>query len=123
GRNLRVRRARRAAPLRGKAHRSRRRRASRPLARQDGGWRAICIVTARRAAARLLDHGGTMAEENKRTILVTGATGHQGGTLARVLLERGHKVRAFTRFPTSEGARRVERLGAEIYRGDFEDLP
>lgn len=65
-----------------------------------------------------------MAEaKQQRTILVTGATGHQGGTLARVLLERGHKVRAFTRFPTSEGARRVEQLGAEIYRGDFEDLP
>lgn len=61
--------------------------------------------------------------ETRRTILVTGATGHQGGTLARVLLERGHAVRAFTRFPASEGARRVEQLGAEICRGDFEDIP
>lgn len=63
-----------------------------------------------------------MAEKMKRTILVTGATGHQGGTLARALLMRGHKVRGFTRFPTSEGAQRVKQLGAEIVQGDFEDV-
>ncbi len=64
-----------------------------------------------------------MAEKMKRTIVVTGATGHQGGTLSRVLIERGHRVRAFTRFPTSEGARRVQALGAELVQGDFEDIP
>lgn len=62
-----------------------------------------------------------MADELKRTILVTGSTGHQGGTLARALLMRGHRVRAFTRFPTSEGAKRAKELGAEVVQGDFED--
>ena len=31
------------------------------------------------------------------TVLVTGATGQQGGAVARVLLKKGHRVRAFTR--------------------------
>jgi nucleoside-diphosphate-sugar epimerase len=34
-----------------------------------------------------------------RTILVTGATGQQGGAVARELLERGFSVRALTRDP------------------------
>lgn len=63
-----------------------------------------------------------MAEKMNRTVLVTGATGHQGGTLARALIMRGHKVRGFTRFPTSEGAQRVKQMGAEIVQGDFEDV-
>ena len=32
-------------------------------------------------------------------ILVTGATGRQGGAIARELLAKGHKVRAMTRRP------------------------
>ena len=31
------------------------------------------------------------------TILVTGATGKQGGHVARLLLEKGHRVHALTR--------------------------
>jgi uncharacterized protein YbjT (DUF2867 family) len=64
-----------------------------------------------------------MADKITRTVLVTGSTGHQGSTLARALLMRGHKVRAFTRFPTSEGAQRLARLNAEMAVGDFEDVP
>jgi uncharacterized protein YbjT (DUF2867 family) len=54
-------------------------------------------------------------------ILVTGATGQQGGALARLLLQRGHSVRAFTRNPTSEKASRLQHLGAELFKGDFND--
>jgi nucleoside-diphosphate-sugar epimerase len=35
----------------------------------------------------------------RRTILVTGATGQQGGAVAQELLERGFGVRALTRDP------------------------
>jgi len=38
------------------------------------------------------------------TILVTGATGQQGGAVARELLAAGHSVRAMTRNPDGEAA-------------------
>jgi uncharacterized protein YbjT (DUF2867 family) len=60
-----------------------------------------------------------MAE--KLSVLVSGATGQQGGALARVLLERGHSVRAFVRRPDSPEAKELERLGAELARGDFDE--
>jgi uncharacterized protein YbjT (DUF2867 family) len=55
------------------------------------------------------------------TILVTGATGHQGGAVARALLARGHKVRAMTRKPDGEAARALAGQGAEVVRGDLDD--
>ncbi len=58
---------------------------------------------------------------HQMTILVTGATGRQGGALARTLLKRGHKVRAFTRKPSSPAAKELKRLGAELIAGSFDD--
>jgi uncharacterized protein YbjT (DUF2867 family) len=55
------------------------------------------------------------------SVLVSGATGQQGGALARVLLEKGHRVRAFVRRPDSPEATELERLGAELEEGDFEE--
>src|SRR6266571_7633426 len=57
----------------------------------------------------------------KDLILVTGATGKQGGSVARDLLANGHKVRAMTRKPDGEAARALARLGAEIVPGDLDD--
>jgi uncharacterized protein YbjT (DUF2867 family) len=54
-----------------------------------------------------------------RTILVTGATGQQGGAVVRSLLARGQKVRVMTRSP--EKARELAQKGAEVVRGDFEN--
>ena len=54
-------------------------------------------------------------------ILVTGATGQQGGAVARELLAAGHKVRAMTRNPDSEAAKALADLGAEVVRGDLND--
>lgn len=57
-----------------------------------------------------------------RTILVFGATGAQGGSLARALLQRGKfSVRAFTRKPDSAAAQALRDLGAEIVQGDLDD--
>ncbi len=62
----------------------------------------------------------TMAE--KKTILVTGATGAQGGSVARHLLRRGDfAVRALTRDPDSAGARALRTVGAEVVQGDLGD--
>jgi uncharacterized protein YbjT (DUF2867 family) len=57
---------------------------------------------------------------DERTILVTGATGKQGGTVARQLIDRGFKVRALTRDPGKESARALTELGAEVVRGDLD---
>lgn len=57
-------------------------------------------------------------------IFVTGATGAQGGSVARHLLKSGRcKVRCLTRQPQSSAALALERLGAEIVGGDLNDPP
>jgi uncharacterized protein YbjT (DUF2867 family) len=58
--------------------------------------------------------------ENKK-ILVTGATGNQGGAVARKLLEAGFQVRALTRNPLKESARKLAVLGVEVVYGDLDD--
>ncbi len=54
-------------------------------------------------------------------VLVIGATGLQGGSVARQLLEKGHRVRALTRNADSSSAKQIESLGAELAIGDTED--
>ncbi|CCV12537.1 NmrA/HSCARG family protein [Mesorhizobium sp. STM 4661] len=58
----------------------------------------------------------------KRSVLVTGATGQQGGAVARALLSRGHRVKALTRKPDSEAARQLAPAGVEIVAGDLGDM-
>lgn len=60
--------------------------------------------------------------QGKDIILVTGATGKQGGAVARELLSHGHKVRVLTRKPQSEPAHALAKLGAEVIQGDLDDL-
>lgn len=52
-----------------------------------------------------------------RPILVTGATGQQGGAVARALLAKGQPVRVMTRNP--EKAASLAKAGAEIVQGDL----
>jgi uncharacterized protein YbjT (DUF2867 family) len=58
---------------------------------------------------------------NTRTILVSGATGQQGGAVARALAARGHHVRALTRRPDGDSARRLAASGIEVVVGDLDD--
>jgi uncharacterized protein YbjT (DUF2867 family) len=65
-----------------------------------------------------------MAKENKKIIAVAGATGAQGGGLARSILaepDSDFAVRALTRDPGSEKARRLVELGAEVVAADVDD--
>lgn len=55
------------------------------------------------------------------TVLVTGATGNQGGAVAQALLTRGHKVRALTRNTESASAKRLANQGVEVLQGNFDD--
>ncbi|ONK10234.1 NmrA family NAD(P)-binding protein [Streptomyces sp. MP131-18] len=54
-------------------------------------------------------------------VLVTGATGRQGGSVARALLAAGVPVRALVRDPATDRAGAVEALGAELVTGDLHD--
>jgi uncharacterized protein YbjT (DUF2867 family) len=58
---------------------------------------------------------------NQRKILVTGATGQQGGSLARLLLQKKHKVYALTRSAQSPAAQDLRNKGANIVKGDLDD--
>lgn len=55
------------------------------------------------------------------TVLVTGATGKQGGAVARRLLAEGRPVRVLVRDPASSPARALADAGAELVTGDFDD--
>ncbi len=57
------------------------------------------------------------------TVLVTGATGQQGGMVARTLKSRGHSVLGLTRNPDSPSARELKDLGIGVIAGDFNDPP
>jgi uncharacterized protein YbjT (DUF2867 family) len=59
-----------------------------------------------------------MADER---ILVTGATGKQGGAVARRLLAEGWQVRILTRNPGSDAAQRLITAGAQPAKGDYEN--
>ncbi|MFF0306237.1 NmrA family NAD(P)-binding protein [Streptosporangium sp. NPDC004379] len=54
-------------------------------------------------------------------ILVTGATGKQGGVTARRLLAGGWPVRALVRDPAAPAAAALEAAGARLVPGDFDD--
>ncbi len=60
-------------------------------------------------------------DKGQDAILVTGATGQQGGATARALLAEGHNVYAMTRNPDGEAARSLAAEGAQIVRGDLDE--
>jgi uncharacterized protein YbjT (DUF2867 family) len=62
-----------------------------------------------------------MSKRNK--ILVIGATGAQGGSVARHLLRQGtFAVRGLTRNPASAAAGALQQAGAEMVQGDLDDM-
>ncbi len=57
----------------------------------------------------------------KLTVLVTGATGNQGGAVVQALLASGHNVRALTRNTESSRARRLADQGIELIQGNLDN--
>ena len=62
-----------------------------------------------------------MANSKRSPVLVTGATGRQGGAVARHLLQRAIPVRALSRNPGKPSAEALARSGAEVVGGDLDD--
>ena len=59
-----------------------------------------------------------------KLIAIVGATGAQGGGLARAILsdpDGGFAVRALTRDPSAEKATALAALGAEVVQADIDD--
>jgi len=62
-----------------------------------------------------------MADPQAQPILVTGATGRQGGAALRHLRGRGFRIRAATRNPDKPEARSLLEPGIELVRLDLDD--
>src|SRR5919201_662842 len=60
-----------------------------------------------------------MTSSGRKTVVVTGATGLQGGAVTRHLLKDGWHVRALTRNAASKQARSLAASGAEVVQGDM----
>ncbi|KZO94746.1 NAD(P)-binding protein [Calocera viscosa TUFC12733] len=59
---------------------------------------------------------------SKRLVLVTGATGKQGGSLVKALLEHGgFEIRALSRNVDSESAQALDAKGVSVVPGDLSD--
>jgi nucleoside-diphosphate-sugar epimerase len=59
------------------------------------------------------------SKTGERIILVTGATGRQGGAVYRRLHKKGFKLRALVRDPNSNQARQLPGNGEELIQGSL----
>jgi uncharacterized protein YbjT (DUF2867 family) len=64
-----------------------------------------------------------MNSGKKLTVVVIGATGQQGGAVAKSLFDRGHEVRAVTRDTGSARAQALAKAGATLVDAAIEDTP
>lgn len=62
-----------------------------------------------------------MNTTTNKTVVVTGATGQQGGSVTTALLNQGYSVRALTRNTSSASALALQDRGVEVVQGDFAD--
>jgi len=62
-----------------------------------------------------------MSNQSDKLVVVAGATGQQGGAVARHLAKNGWKVRALTRDPNKDAAKALAAQGAEIFQNDLDD--
>src|SRR5260370_27363290 len=66
--------------------------------------------------------GDRVQRSAEKTVLITGATGQQGGAVIRHMLAKGWNLRALTRNSGSDTALNLARQGVELAQGDLEDL-
>lgn len=63
-----------------------------------------------------------VSKTSPRTVLVGGATGHQGGAVVNELLARGHKAVAYVRSADSLKAQALANRGITLVEGDLADV-
>lgn len=81
----------------------------------------VILVSAALVAMPAYAGESALAETSPKLILVTGATGKQGGAVARELVRRGYRVRGLTRNASSKRALALMALGIEMVQGDFDN--
>ena len=57
--------------------------------------------------------------QNPKVFFVTGATGHQGGAVISNLIDKGFRVKAITRNPSSAAAQNLKGKNTEIIKADL----
>ena len=62
-----------------------------------------------------------MSTNSERIILVTGATGRQGGAVYQQLRKKGFELRALVRDLNSNKARQLVRYGETVFQGNLDD--
>ena len=62
-----------------------------------------------------------MSKNSERIILVTGATGQQGGAVYQHLQKKGFKLRALVRNPNSNQVRQLMGYGEKVFQGNLDD--
>ncbi|MCP4361027.1 MAG: NmrA family NAD(P)-binding protein [Chloroflexi bacterium] len=81
---------------------------------------AASILVAALFAATVMKRS-KKPKEIYKIILVTGATGQQGGATARHLLRNGWSVRGLTRNSNSPAAQALAEIGVKVVQGDLDD--
>ncbi|MBG32162.1 MAG: hypothetical protein CL552_03580 [Alcanivorax sp.] len=81
----------------------------------------VIVASEHRITLVELASSTTGSPMTEKRILVTGATGAQGGALIPLLMEQGFQVRALTRNPDKPSAQALARKGAEVVAGDLDD--
>jgi hypothetical protein len=68
-----------------------------------------------------MTHENESTPRDKAKVLVTGATGMQGGAVVQALLRAGHPVTALVRNPSAAPAQALAEQGVALVTGDLED--
>ena len=82
-----------------------------------GPWTAaykLFIASCRQHPTHIKAKNNKKEFNMSKLITVFGATGQQGGAVARALQDKGYKVRAVTRNPDSSKAKELQAKGAEL---------
>src|SRR5689334_14829713 len=99
---------------------------SRPPARRRPRRTRRSPPSTASSSERSSDGGRTITTPHEvvmptHTMLVTGATGRQGGATVRAALFAGLDARALVRHPDREAAQRLRAMGADVVVGDLND--